>query len=101
MKAITQRESVVTYIKSCLIFQIPRFMLISKYRVISPLRIFQFGCIINTKLPSCVDINRRTLLGFHTWCSESTRPTDSCFQGTSCENLMMYDGLYQHTHQAL
>ena len=37
MKAITQRESVVTYIKSCLIFQIPRFMLISKYRVICPL----------------------------------------------------------------
>ena len=37
MKAITQRESVVTYIKSCLIFQIPRFMLISKHRVISPL----------------------------------------------------------------
>ena len=38
MKAITQRESVVTYIKSCLIFQIPRFMFIrpSKYRVISP-----------------------------------------------------------------
>ena len=25
------------YIKSCLIFQTPRFMLISKYRVISPL----------------------------------------------------------------
>ena len=40
MKAITQRESVVTYIKSCLIFQIPRFMLISKYRVISPLKLF-------------------------------------------------------------
>ena len=37
MMAITQRESVVIYIKSCLIFQIPRFMLISKYRVISPL----------------------------------------------------------------
>ena len=37
MKAIAQRESVVTYIKSCLILQIPRFMLISKYRVISPL----------------------------------------------------------------
>ena len=37
MKAISQRESVVTYIKSCLIFQIPRFMLIGKYRVISPL----------------------------------------------------------------
>ena len=28
MKLITQRESVVTYIKSCLIFQIPRFTLI-------------------------------------------------------------------------
>ena len=38
MKAIAQHESVVTCIKSCLIFQIPRFMLISKYRVISPLR---------------------------------------------------------------
>ena len=38
MKVITQRESFVTYIKSCLIFQIPRFMLICKYRVISPLR---------------------------------------------------------------
>ena len=37
MKAFPQRESVVTYVKSCLIFQIPRFMLISKYRVISPL----------------------------------------------------------------
>ena len=37
MKAITQHESVVTYTKSCLIFQIPRFMVISKYHVISPL----------------------------------------------------------------
>ena len=36
MKAITQRELVVTYIKSCLLFQIPRFMLISKYPVLSP-----------------------------------------------------------------
>ena len=39
MKAITQRESVVTYIKSCLLFQIPRLMLISKYHVISPLNL--------------------------------------------------------------
>ena len=38
MKAITQRESVAAYIKSCLIFQIPRFLLITKYRVISPLK---------------------------------------------------------------
>ena len=37
MKAITQRESVVTYICISLIFQIPRLMLISKHRVISPL----------------------------------------------------------------
>ena len=47
-------------------------------------KIFQVGCIINTKLPSCVDIIRRTSLGFPSWCPESTRPTDSCFQGTSC-----------------
>ena len=32
---------------------------------------------------------------------KSTRPTDSCFQGTSCENLMMYGGLYQHTRVVL
>ena len=37
MKAITQYGSVVTYIKSCLIFLIPRFMLITKYRAVSPL----------------------------------------------------------------
>ena len=41
MKEIILRESVVTYIKSCLIFQIPRFMLISKYCVISPLMLKQ------------------------------------------------------------
>ena len=56
--------------------------------------IFQVGCIINTKLPLCVDIIRRTSLGFHSWCPESTRPTDY-------ENLMMYGGLYQHTHMVL
>ena len=37
MKEITQHQSVVTYIKSCLIFQIPRFVLVSKYRVTSSL----------------------------------------------------------------
>ena len=58
-------------------------------------------CIINTKLPSCVDIIRRTSLVFHSLCPESTRPTDSCFQGTICENLMMYGGLYQHTRVVL
>ena len=60
-----------------------------------------YGCIINTKLPSSVDIIPRTSLGFPSWCLESTRPTDSCFQGTSCENLMMYGGLYQHTQVVL
>ena len=35
---------------------------------------FQVGCIINTKLPSCVDIIRRTSLGFPSWCPESTSP---------------------------
>ena len=62
---------------------------------------FWVGCIINTKLPSCVNIIRRTLLGFLSWCPEGTRPTDSCFQDTSCENLMMYGGLYQHTKVVL
>ena len=59
------------------------------------------GCIINTKLPSCVDIIRCTSLSFPSWCPESTRPTDSCFQGTSWKNLMMYRVLYQHTRVVL
>ena len=63
--------------------------------------IFQVGCIINTKLPSCDDIIRRTSLGFHSWCPESTGSTDSYFQGTSWENFMMYSELYQHTHVVL
>ena len=62
---------------------------------------FQVGCIINTKLPSCVNIIRCTSHGFPSWCPESTRPTDSCFQDTSCENLMMYSRLYQHTRVVL
>ena len=58
---------------------------------------FWAGCIINTKLPLCVDIIRRTSLRIPSWCPQTTRPTDSCFQGTSCENLIMYGGLYQNT----
>ena len=56
---------------------------------------------ITTKLSSCVEIIRRTSLRFPSWCPESTHPTDSCFQDTSCENLMMYGGLYQHTRVVL
>ena len=58
------------------------------------------------KLPSSVNIIHCTSLDFHSWCPESTvptdscpestRPMDSCFQGTSCQNLMMYVGSYQH-----
>ena len=33
-------------------------------------KIFQVGCIINTKLPSCVNIICRTSLGFPSWCPE-------------------------------
>ena len=29
-----------------------------------------------TKPPECVDIIRRTLLGFHSYCPKSTRPWD-------------------------
>ena len=43
----------------------------------------------------------RTSLGFPSWCPESTRPTDSYFQGISCENLMMYGKLCQHTRVVL
>ena len=52
MKAITQRESVVTYIKSCLIFQIPRFVLISKYCVISPLKSFHMAFLKSLHMTS-------------------------------------------------
>ena len=52
-KAVTQCESVVTYIKSCLIFQIARFMRISKYRVISPLSIpLSIRCLFRIN-PKC------------------------------------------------
>ena len=33
---------------------------------------------------------------FPTWYPESMHPTDSCFQGTCCENRIMFGGLYQH-----
>ena len=56
------------------------YLISHSYSITYNLRIFQFGCIINTKLPSCDDIIRRTSLGFPSWCSESTPPTDSCFQ---------------------
>ena len=54
-----------------------------------------------TKPPESVDIIIRTSLDFSSWCPEGTHPTDSCFQGTSCENLMMYCGLYQQTRVVL
>ena len=73
------------------------YLISHSYSITCNLRIFHFGCIINTKLPSCVDIIRCTSLGFHSWCPESSRPMDSCFQGISWENLMMYGGLYQYT----
>ena len=88
-------------IRPCDIAVCITYLISHSYSLTYNLRIFQFGCIINTKLPSCDDIIRRTSLGFLSWCPESTRPTDSCFQGTSCENLMMYGGLYQHTRVVL
>ena len=56
------------------------YLVSHSYSLTYNLRIFRFGCIINTKLPSCDDIIHRTSLGFPSWCPESTRPTDSCFQ---------------------
>ena len=77
------------------------YLISHSYSLTYNLRIYQVGCIINTKLPSYDDIIRHTSLGFPSWCSESTRRTDSCFQGTNCENLMMYGGLYQYTRVVL
>ena len=54
------------------------YLISHSYSLTYNLRIVQFGCIINTKLPLCDDIIRRTSLGFPSWCSESTRPTDFC-----------------------
>ena len=79
------------------------YLISHSYSLTYNLRIFQFGCIINTKLSSCDDIIRHTCtsLGFPRWCSESTHPTDSCFQGTSWKNLMLYGRLYQHIRMVL
>ena len=65
------------------------------------LRIFQFGCIINTKLPSCDDIIRRSSLGFPSWCQLKALVLQTHASKLSCENLMMYGGLYQHTRVVL
>ena len=62
---------------------------------------FRLGVVINSKLPSFVDIINQTSLGFPSWCPEIIRPTDLCFQGTSWENLVIYCGLYQHTQLVL
>ena len=70
-------------IRPCDITACITYLISHIYSLTYNLRIFQFGRIINTKLPSCVDIIRSTSLGFPSWCPESTRPTDSCFQGTS------------------
>ena len=86
-------------IAACITYLVSHSSSLSYNTVIK--KIFQVGCIINTKLPSCVDIIRRTSLSPSSWCPESTHPTDSCLHGTSCENLMMYGGLYQHIRVVL
>ena len=58
--------------------------------------IFQVECIINTKLPSCVDIIQSTSHGFIAGALKAlVRP------GPQLENLMMYGGLYQHIRVVL
>ena len=88
-------------IRPCDIAVCITYLISHSYFLTYNLWIFQFRCIINTKLPSYDDIIHRTLLSFLSGCPESTRPTDSCFQDTSCENLMMYGGLYQQTRVVL
>ena len=79
----------------CITYLISHSSSLSSHSVIKGY--FWVECIINNKLPSCVDIICRTTPGFPSWCPESIHPTDSCFQ----ENLMMYGGLYQHTRVVL
>ena len=76
------------------------YLISHSYSLTYNLRIFQAGCIINTKLPSCVDIIRRTSLGLPSWCSVALI-LRLVLPGTSWENLMMYSGLYQHTRVVL
>ena len=82
--------SIHCFAGKCVRSQLPIVLNNTPLRILQKIYVyFWVGCIINTKLPFCVDIISRTSLGFPSWCPESTRPTDSCFQGTSCENLMM------------
>ena len=87
-------------IRPCDIAVCITYLISHSYSLTYKLRIFQFGCIINAKLPSCDDIIRRTSLGFHSWCLEA-RVRRRVLPSTSCENLMMYGGLYQHTRVVL
>ena len=84
-------------IRPCDIAVCITYLISHSYSLTYNLRIFEFGCIINTELPSCDDIIRRTSLGFPSWCSDSTGPTDSCFQAPAVKSSLMYRGLYQHT----
>ena len=89
-------EADIMLLKSAYVKSMNRNLVISNIpcecRVRKTLKYWKFmnAQFFFTKLPSCVDIIRRTSLGFPSWCPESTRPTDSCFQGTTCENLIMY-----------
>ena len=77
------------------------YLISHSYSLTYNLRIFQVGCIINTKLPSCNDIIHRTSLGFPRWCPEKHSSLGLVLPSTRCENLMMYGRLYQHTRVVL
>ena len=54
-------------IRKCDIAVCITYLISYNYSLTYNLKIFQFGCVINTKLPSCDDIIRRTSLAFPLW----------------------------------
>ena len=50
-------------------------------------KLFVVGCIINTKLPSCVDLLHSTSLGFPSWCPEN-RSRTGCQMGNLVQRII-------------
>ena len=74
-------------IRPCDIAVCITYLISHSYSLTYNLRIFQFGCIINTKLPSFDDISRHTSLVFPSGCPESTHLTDRCVRAPAVKTL--------------
>ena len=63
--------------------------------------LFGIAVHITYLISHSLSLSYNIVISFPSWCPESTCLTHPCFQGTICENLMMYCGLYQHTRVVL